>query len=205
MEPTQSRNAVIIGMFPDLNDLALYVHLINQKWWHDLDGVPLDRDVGEMLMLIVSEVAEAMEGRRKSLMDDKLPHRAMAEVELADTCIRILDTLGSKKFATDGFDVNAYVVLLRDGHEHHMRNEFMEGTDGKALLMLSRLIVYAWDTYSHGGSLGRPLARVLYACELLAKRWHYDLYGSIDEKNAYNITRADHQLEARKQEHGKKW
>ena len=35
-------------------------------------------------MLIVSEIAEAMEGERKDLMDDKLPHRKMAEVELAD-------------------------------------------------------------------------------------------------------------------------
>ena len=42
-------------------------------------------------MLIVSEIAEAMEGERKSLMDDKLPHRPMAEVELADAVIRIFD------------------------------------------------------------------------------------------------------------------
>jgi len=42
-------------------------------------------------MLIVSEVAEAMEGHRKGLMDDKLPHRTMLEVELADALIRILD------------------------------------------------------------------------------------------------------------------
>ncbi|XUM19805.1 hypothetical protein ACRAVF_19255 [Bradyrhizobium oligotrophicum S58] len=38
-------------------------------------------------MLIVSEIAEAMEGERKSLMDDHLPHRKMVEVELADTLI----------------------------------------------------------------------------------------------------------------------
>jgi hypothetical protein len=42
-------------------------------------------------MLIVSEIAEAMEGERKSLQDDKLPHRPMAEVELVDAMIRILD------------------------------------------------------------------------------------------------------------------
>lgn len=51
--------------------------------------------VGQKLMLIVSEVAEAMEGHRKGLMDDKLPHRPMIEVELADAVIRIADLAGA--------------------------------------------------------------------------------------------------------------
>lgn len=68
----------------------------NQRWWVCPDGKPIERNVGEMLMLVVSEVAEAMEGHRKSLMDDKLPHRPMFEVELADTIIRILDIAAHK-------------------------------------------------------------------------------------------------------------
>lgn len=76
-------------------------------WWTDLATgadmscqyrVPMaekpPRNIGELLMLIVSEVAEAMEGARKGLMDDKLPHRSMLEVELADAVIRIFDTAG---------------------------------------------------------------------------------------------------------------
>jgi len=43
------------------------------------------------LMLIVSEIAEAMEGHRKGSMDDKLPHRSALETELADALIRIGD------------------------------------------------------------------------------------------------------------------
>jgi NTP pyrophosphatase (non-canonical NTP hydrolase) len=53
--------------------------------------------VGTKLMLVVSEVAEAMEGHRKGLNDDKLPDRPMVEVELADAVIRIfhlVDVLG---------------------------------------------------------------------------------------------------------------
>lgn len=50
--------------------------------------------VGTKLMLITSEVSEAMEGHRKSLPDDKLPHRQMFEVELADALIRICDLAG---------------------------------------------------------------------------------------------------------------
>ena len=46
-------------------------------------------------MLVVSEVAEAMEGHRKNLPDDKLPHRPMVEVELADAVIRIADLAGA--------------------------------------------------------------------------------------------------------------
>jgi NTP pyrophosphatase (non-canonical NTP hydrolase) len=47
------------------------------------------------LMLCVSELSEAMEGDRKGLMDDKLPHRSMREVELADAVIRIFDLAGA--------------------------------------------------------------------------------------------------------------
>jgi NTP pyrophosphatase (non-canonical NTP hydrolase) len=36
-----------------------------------------------------------MEGDRKDLMDDKLPHRKMREVELADAVIRIFDLAGA--------------------------------------------------------------------------------------------------------------
>lgn len=51
--------------------------------------------VGQKLMLVVSEVSEAMEGHRKGLQDDKLPHRPMVEVELADAVIRIADLAGA--------------------------------------------------------------------------------------------------------------
>lgn len=45
-----------------------------------------------MIALMHSELSEALEGHRKNLMDDKIPHRKMIEVEFADTIIRILDT-----------------------------------------------------------------------------------------------------------------
>jgi len=68
-------------------------------WWNDLvSGEPIiarPHVVGEKLMLVVSEVAEAMEGHRKNLQDDKLPHRKMIEVELADAVIRIADLAGA--------------------------------------------------------------------------------------------------------------
>jgi NTP pyrophosphatase (non-canonical NTP hydrolase) len=86
-----------------LNKLARDCHADNQHWWHHpATGEKLDRNKGELLMLIVSEVSEAMEGERKGLMDDKLPHRKMAEVELADALIRIFDYAGAFGFDLDG-------------------------------------------------------------------------------------------------------
>jgi NTP pyrophosphatase (non-canonical NTP hydrolase) len=86
-----------------LNNLARDCHATNQHWWHHpATGERLDRNKGELLMLIVTEIAEAMEGERKNLMDDKLPHRKMAEVELADALIRIFDYAGAFGFDLDG-------------------------------------------------------------------------------------------------------
>lgn len=65
------------------------------SWWKDpATGEPLNRNVGELLMLCVSELAEALEAHRKGLQDDKLPHRRGIEVELADCVIRIADMAG---------------------------------------------------------------------------------------------------------------
>jgi len=86
-----------------LNEMAKIQHEANATWWHDPQtGEPLTRNKGELLMLIVSEISEAMEGERKNLMDDKLPHRKMAEVELADAIIRILDYSAAFGYDLDG-------------------------------------------------------------------------------------------------------
>jgi NTP pyrophosphatase (non-canonical NTP hydrolase) len=75
-----------------LNELSRQVHEANARWWKNpATGERIERNRGEQLMLIVSELSEAMEGERKGLQDDKLPHRPMAEVELADALIRIFD------------------------------------------------------------------------------------------------------------------
>jgi NTP pyrophosphatase (non-canonical NTP hydrolase) len=86
-----------------LNELSRACHAANHTWWHDLKtGERLNRNKGELLMLIVSEISEAMEGERKNLMDDKLPHRKMVEVEMADALIRIFDYAGAYGFDLDG-------------------------------------------------------------------------------------------------------
>lgn len=106
-----------------LNDYAAECHHANAKWWVSIvDGSPLDRNKGELLMLIVSEIAEAMEGERKSLMDDKLPHRRMAEVELADALIRIFDYAGAFGYDLEGaFREKMAFNAQREDHKHEAR------------------------------------------------------------------------------------
>lgn len=73
-----------------VNELVRLCHgLAKDAGWHDNP-----REIGTDLMLIVSEVSEAMEGARKDIMDDHLPNRKMLEVELGDALIRICDTAG---------------------------------------------------------------------------------------------------------------
>lgn len=55
-------------------------------------GENIERNFGEVVALMHSELSEALEADRKGLMDDKLPHRDGREVEFADCIIRILDT-----------------------------------------------------------------------------------------------------------------
>lgn len=70
---------------------------VSAGWWANLDIHHDCHIVPAKLCLIHSEISEAMEGHRKNLMDDKLPHRKMIEVELADALIRIADLAGALK------------------------------------------------------------------------------------------------------------
>lgn len=114
--------------FP-INYIANLVHEIAnyQGWWHDhKTGAPIERNTGELLMLVVSEVSEAMEADRKDLMDDKLPHRKGLEVELADAVIRIFDMAGAA-----GMDIGGAIVEKLEYNlnraDHKPENRIKEG------------------------------------------------------------------------------
>lgn len=92
-------NYMATELATEINTAVSLVHHQNVEagWWNDLhtgEDLRGKRNVPEMLCLIHSEISEAMEGHRKNLMDDKLPHRPMIEVELADAVIRIMDLSG---------------------------------------------------------------------------------------------------------------
>lgn len=112
-------------MNTNLNELAAHIHKLNAKWWHHWHtGEKLDRNKGELLCLIHSEISEAMEGERKDLMDDKLPHRKMAEVELADALIRILDYAAGFGYDIEGAVMEKlYYNAKREDHTHEARQK----------------------------------------------------------------------------------
>lgn len=107
----------------NLNDYAEVCHERAQRWWHDIEtGERLQRNKGELLMLMVSELAEAMEGARTDAMDDKLPHRKMEEVELADCLVRIFDYAGAFKLDLEGaLREKLEYNLRRHDHSHEAR------------------------------------------------------------------------------------
>jgi NTP pyrophosphatase (non-canonical NTP hydrolase) len=107
---------------------------VNAGWWSNLEtgesltsknGEKAKRNIPEMLCLIHSEISEAMEGHRKNLMDDKLPHRSMLEVELADAVIRICDMAG-------GLDLDLYGAIIekleynKSRADHKIENRLTE-------------------------------------------------------------------------------
>jgi len=108
-----------------LNDITDFCAGVAREGGWDNEPVNVPRS----LMLIVSEVSEAMEGHRKSLQDDKLPHRKMFDVELADAVIRILHLAGRMDIPIGEILVEK-LVYNTTREDHKPENRAKEG--GKA-------------------------------------------------------------------------
>lgn len=177
----------------DFVAFAADVHRRNAKWWHTPEGERLmEREPGELLMLAVTELAEAVEGIRKSQMDDKLPHRLMEEVELADTVIRLTDTSAGLHI---GLDLD--VIAERDG---------VHVNKATALLHIVGAIWNAYEAIVEGMPFQAArfhISDAISSCYDYAQQHNLDLDGAIDEKLIYNDTRADHTYAARAAAGGK--
>lgn len=110
----------------ELRDFC-YQQALKAGWHTNLEtGEQLDRNKGEMLMLIVTEIAEAMEGERKGVMDDHLPNRPMAEVELADALIRIMDYAGRFNYDLGGATIEK-LAYNQNRLDHKIENRIKDG------------------------------------------------------------------------------
>lgn len=178
----------------DVNAEAERVHIANEKWWVDINtGERLNRDKNEQAMLVISELAEALEGYRKNLMDNHLPQYRMERVEIIDCFIRMLD--------------------WRHGHGcrepfNYTEYESVGPSDlsvGGTLFGISRNVtkmvhiptgVIEW--YTTDWIIN---SLFWYACW---QGWTNQFYEIYNAKMDYNATRVDHSIEHRLSAHGKK-
>lgn len=121
-----------------IGQLQKEIHQANLDagWWTDLEsGTDLAEEarkrtrfgkalVAEKIALIHSETSEGLEGARKNLMDDKLPHRPMLEVELADGIIRSLDLGGALGLDIEGAIIEKLAFnKVREDHQIENRKK----------------------------------------------------------------------------------
>lgn len=106
-----------------LAELVRRVHGNNARWWHNpATGERVERNVGELLMLVTSELAEALEGHRKGMADAHLPERPSFEVEIADAVIRLLDLAGGMGLDLAGaFEAKLAYNATRHDHTNAAR------------------------------------------------------------------------------------
>lgn len=187
------------------NSLAVEIHESNVKagWWSDpKTGERKQRNVGELLMLVVSEVCEGAEGFQMDFMDDKLPQYPMLAVELADTAIRLYDICGFYNV-----DIDAIMQELGDyaSVDHEMSTE-------NQLLMIVRHIANAMegnrknsnhDIWPERKRFDIGLVMALRDVYKVADQFAWNLAEIIDAKRDFNAHREDHKVENRLKEGGK--
>lgn len=222
------------------------VHKANQKWWLDLNKpcqrcdakgsfgsenpcsacgghkyLYLERNFGEMCMLTISELSDALEGNRKNLWDDKLPQYRMVDVEIVDAFIRMFDIAGAYNSLMDRFftrfnKLNDYPSLDKKGPWNtRIPEEFYSKLDdpnnfGESLLAIVRSIVNLYNNaFIVNENFYRPadydMASVFNCLFRFSKTYGLNLDDVYEAKMAYNAQREDHSIEHRLSEQGKKY
>lgn len=175
---------------------AQIIHKIHAKWWQDpKTGKPIERDADELLLLVVTEIAEATEGLRKSLKDDKLKHRSMEEVEMADAYIRLCDFAGGFLFSLAAAD------NIKDGYP------VLDSSLDTKTRFLFEIVIAVTQSSVHFEvtmeGIGKAVSRCMSMIRMYCSKFGFDLEGAINEKLAFNMKRKDHTHAARRGKHGK--
>jgi len=182
---------------PDHRALAAEIHQINVEagWWTNIQTMePLDRNFGEMLALVHSELSECWEGIATKRFDDHIPILPNWHVELADACIRAYDMLGG--CFKDNISFSPYALDMPEG--------FLSVED--RLVFLHLLLSQSLEHWrkSRKAEAKMYLVRFLDCCFEWAYEAGWDLLNIIQLKCAYNRERIDHKIESRQAPDGKK-
>ena len=174
-----------------LAHLAKEIHQQNLDagWWNDcLDNKLARHEVA--MMLVVSELSEAMEGDRKKLNDDHLPQYKMFDVEIADAAIRLFDLAG------------AYEIKFIDSQINVLYENFVNDYDKlKRPVQLRSAVKWSVCNEKAGAQVKLTLLSVLAIAEVN----RVNIWKIIDEKRKYNAARNDHKLSERNKENGKSY
>lgn len=104
-------------VFIDLwNDLSLVIHrnAVDKGFWEE------ERNDGEMIALMHSELSEALEGiRHGNPPDSHCPEFSSAEIEFADCIIRIMD-MGHRR----GYNIAKAIIAK---HNYNTTREYKHG------------------------------------------------------------------------------
>lgn len=165
-------------------NLALFFTDVHERncragWWSDLEtGEPLKRNVGELLMLFVTEIVEAYDAYLEGAADDKLPDHPGLGVEIGDLAIRMADFAGAamagKLVAYSGANNPGDDLFAEVGEIAHQYEKIRKTPEAKG-----------------DPETGQPIPPM-------------DIPLMIDAKLAYNAERKDHKVEERLKDGGKK-
>ena len=162
------------------NSVADYIHGVNvtKGFWPENVA---DRNVGEALCLIHSEISEAFEAVVTGDQDDKIPEYSGFSAEIADTMIRVLDlggALGADFDTINWYDTEGVVTV----------SPFTSVVED---LLVAHLLVSRALEHDRKGRREDMLAELVslfaYCMELLYK--HGIPLAVIFDKVAYNIGR----------------
>jgi hypothetical protein len=167
---------------------TIYANNVKVGWWEGEQAC-----IFQKIQMASTEMAEATEGARKNLMDDKLPHRKMEEVELADALIRVLEVGGRMDLR--------YVVSW-------IGTEWCDSSNSVGMQHLGinkALIQFAVQAYrgSSAPVLSKCYSTIIDCILKVASHRNYDIMAAMHEKMEFNATRADHKLDNRAKDNGK--
>lgn len=158
----------------------VYERNLKAGWWTNIEtGDPKKRNVGELFILMVTELVEAYKAYVDQSMDDKLPEYPGLGVEMGDLLIRIADFCGALAAGNIIFPAlgvhNPGDEMFADIVEIAERYESIRKTPA---------------------AVGEP--------ELTDHMPAMDVSIMVDRKLDFNATRADHKIENRLKEDGKR-